>query len=74
MPEFRYWYNEGYLRDVFSSELEGVTEAGLEELVSRLDSGEVESEINEAIHEVLASYIVNNKDDLKTEDDEEEEG
>lgn len=74
MHELRYSYNASFLRDVFSQELDGVREAGVELLVQKLDAGELNDKVMEAIEQLLIEFINENIDELQEASDEEEEG
>ena len=74
MHELRYSYNASFLRDVFSQELDGVREAGVELLVQKLDDGELNDKMAEAMEQLLIEFIEENIDELQEASDEEEEG
>jgi hypothetical protein len=74
MHELRYSYNASFLRDVFSQELDGVREAGVELLVQKLDDGELDDKFMAAIEPLIIEFIEENIDELEAASDEEEEG
>lgn len=74
MHELRYYYGASFLRDVFSKELEGVTEAGVDLLIQKLDDGELNDKMMEAMEQILIEFIEENIDELQEASDEEEEG
>lgn len=73
-----YGYSASFLRDVFSKELDGVREAGVELLVQKLNDGELNDRVMEAIEPLIIEFIEENIDELQEasdeEDDETEEG
>lgn len=74
MHELRYSYNASFLRDVFSQELDGVREAGVELLVQKLDDGELDDKFMAAIEPLIIEFIEENIDELEAASDEEKEG
>jgi len=69
-----YGYNEDFLRQVYANELIGVREAGVELLVQKLNDGELNDRVMEAIEQLIIEFIEENIDELKEAKDEEEEG
>jgi len=69
-----YGYDAGFLRQVYSNELIDVREAGVELLVQKLNDGELNDRVMEAIEQLIIEFIEENIDELKEAKDEEEEG
>jgi hypothetical protein len=69
-----YGYNEDFLRQVYANELIGVREAGVELLVQKLNDGELNDRMQEAIEQLIVEFIEENLDELQEAKDEEEEG
>jgi len=69
-----YGYNEDFLRQVYANELIGVREAGVELLVQKLNDGELNDRVAEAIEQLIVEFIEENLDELQEAKDEEEEG
>lgn len=69
-----YGYDAGFLRQVYSDELIDVREAGVELLVQKLNDGELNDRVMEAIEQLIIEFIEENIDELKEAKDEEEEG
>jgi hypothetical protein len=69
-----YGYDAGFLRQVYADELIDVREEGVELLVEKLNSGELNDRVMEAIEQLIIEFIEENIDELKEAKDEEEEG
>ena len=69
-----YGYDAGFLRQVYADELIDVREEGVELLVEKLNSGELNDRVMEAIEQLIIEFIEENLDELKEAGDEEEEG
>jgi DNA-directed RNA polymerase beta' subunit len=68
-----YGYSEGFLRQVYANELIGVREAGVELLVQKLNDGELNDRVQEAIEQLIVEFIEENLDELQEAEDETEE-
>jgi hypothetical protein len=68
-----YGYNEDFLRQVYANELIGVREAGVELLVQKLNDGELNDRVQEAIEQLIVEFIEENLDELQEAEDEEVE-
>ena len=69
-----YGYDAGFLRQVYANELIDVREEGVELLVEKLNSGELNDRVMEAIEQLIIEFIEENLDELKEAGDETEEG
>ena len=69
-----YGYDAGFLRQVYADELIDVREEGVELLVEKLNSGELNDRVMEAIEQLIIEFIEENLDELKEAGDETEEG
>ncbi len=69
-----YGYDAGFLRQVYANELIDVREAGVELLVQKLNDGELNDRVMEAIEQLIIEFIEDNIDELKEAEDETEEG
>lgn len=69
-----YGYDAGFLRQVYANELIDVREEGVELLVEKLNDGELNDRVLEAIEQLLIEFIEENIDELKQAGDETEEG
>lgn len=69
-----YGYDAGFLRQVYANELIDVREAGVELLVQKLNYGELNDRVMEAIEQLIIEFIEENIDELKEAKDETEEG
>ena len=69
-----YGYDAGFLRQVYADELIDVREEGVELLVEKLNSGELNDRVMEAIEQLIIEFIKENLDELKEAGDETEEG
>ena len=69
-----YGYDAGFLRQVYSDELIDVREAGVELLVEKLNDGELNDRVMQAIEQLIIEFIEENIDELKEAKDETEEG
>ena len=69
-----YGYDAGFLRQVYANELIDVREAGVELLVQKLNDGELNDRVMQAIEQLIIEFIEENIDELKEAKDEEEEG
>ena len=69
-----YGYDAGFLRQVYANELSDVREAGVELLVQKLNDGELNDRVMQAIEQLIIEFIEENIDELKEAKDEEEEG
>ena len=69
-----YGYDAGFLRQVYADELIDVREEGVELLVEKLNSGELNDRVMEAIEQLIIEFIEENIDELQEASDEEEEG
>ena len=69
-----YGYDAGFLRQVYANELIDVREEGVELLVEKLNSGELNDRVMEAIEQLIIEFIEENIDELQEASDEEEEG
>lgn len=69
-----YGYDAGFLRQVYANELIDVREEGVELLVEKLNDGELNDRVMEAIEQLIIEFIEENIDELKEAGDETEEG
>lgn len=65
-----YGYDAGFLRQVYANELIDVREEGVELLVEKLNDGELNDRVMEAIEQLIIEFIEENIDELKEAGDE----